>query len=193
MEAKLAPKMPQWMVDHANKYMSSGGKDGHIYKIKPPGYGDLEVPALLLTTTGRKSGEKYIFPLFYGTTGNSYIVVASKGGAPEHPGWYKNILGNPEVEVQVGTKKLKARARTTSGAERASCGRRPSSSGRPTPTTRRRPSARFRSWCSTRFSSCQSHCHPEAEGRGTFKATGKVPRFARDDNGAVSITTKPPS
>ena len=70
MEAKLAPKMPQWMVDHANKYMSSGGKDGHIYKIKPPGYGDLEVPALLLTTTGRKSGEKFIFPLFYGETGN---------------------------------------------------------------------------------------------------------------------------
>ena len=51
MEAKLAPKMPQWMVDHANKYMSSGGKEGHIYKVKPPGYGDLEVPALLLTTT----------------------------------------------------------------------------------------------------------------------------------------------
>jgi deazaflavin-dependent oxidoreductase (nitroreductase family) len=119
MEAKLAPKMPQWMVDHANKYMSSGGKEGHLYKVKPPGYGDLEVPALLLTTTGRKSGEKFIFPLFYGTTGNSYIIVASKGGAPEHPGWYKNILGNPEVEVQVGTRKLKARARTASGAERA--------------------------------------------------------------------------
>jgi deazaflavin-dependent oxidoreductase (nitroreductase family) len=119
MEAKLAPKMPQWMVDHANKYMSSGGKEGHIYKVKPPGYSDLEVPALLLTTTGRKSGEKYIFPLFYGDVGNGYVIVASKGGAPEHPGWYKNILGNPEVEVQVGTKKLKARARTTSGAERA--------------------------------------------------------------------------
>jgi proline iminopeptidase len=77
------------------------------------------VPALLLTTTGRKSGEKFIFPLFYGKAGNGYIIVASKGGAPEHPGWYKNILGNPEVEVQVGTQKLKARARTASGAERA--------------------------------------------------------------------------
>jgi proline iminopeptidase len=119
MEAKLAPKMPQWMVDHANKYLSSGGKEGHIYKIKPPNYGDLEVPALLLTTTGRKSGEKYIFPLFYGKAGNGYIIVASKGGAPEHPGWYKNILANPEVEVQAGTQKLKARARTASGAERA--------------------------------------------------------------------------
>jgi deazaflavin-dependent oxidoreductase (nitroreductase family) len=47
---------------------------------------------------------------------NSYIIVASKGGAPEHPGWYRNLLANPEVEVQVGTKKLKAR--TASGAER---------------------------------------------------------------------------
>ena len=45
--------------------------------------------------------------------------MASKGGAPDHPGWYKNLLANPEVEVQVGTKKLKARARTVSGAERA--------------------------------------------------------------------------
>ena len=119
MEAKLAPKMPQWMVDHANKYMSSGGKDGHIYKIKPPGYGDLEVPALLLTTTGRKSGDKHLFPLFYGPTGNSYFVVASKGGAPEHPGWYRNILAHPEVEIQVGTKKRRARARTATGEERA--------------------------------------------------------------------------
>ena len=119
MEAKLAPKMPQWMVDHANKYMSSGGKEGHIYKVKPPNYGELEVPSLLLTTTGRKSGAKIIFPLFYGKTGNSYIIVASAGGKPDHPGWYKNLLAHPEVEVQVGTQKLRARARTTSGAERA--------------------------------------------------------------------------
>ena len=118
MEGKLAPKMPQWMVDHANKYMSSGGKEGHMYTIKQPDRPELSVPSLLLTTTGRKSGEKFIFPLFYGRSGNSYFIVASKGGAPEHPGWYKNILGNPEVEVQVGTKKLKARADTTRVAER---------------------------------------------------------------------------
>ena len=49
----------------------------------------------------------------------SYIVVASKGGAPQHPGWYRNILANPEVEVQVGTAKMKARARTATGEERA--------------------------------------------------------------------------
>src|SRR5262249_4866272 len=54
----------------------------------------------------------------YGETGKSYFLVASKGGAPDHPGWYKNILANPDVELQVGTKTLKAKARTPSGAER---------------------------------------------------------------------------
>ena len=90
-EAKLAPKLPQWMIDHANRYISSGGSEGHIYTVTPPGYSELHVPSLLLTTAGRKSGEKYVFPLFYGDEGNSYIMVASKGGAPEHPGWYKNL------------------------------------------------------------------------------------------------------
>src|SRR5213082_1346236 len=119
-DAKLAPNLPDWMVEHANRYLSSGGTEGHLYKMTQPGRPELTVPSLLLTTTGRKSGEKFIFPLFYGDAGNgSYIVVASKGGAPEHPGWYRNILANPEVEIQVGTEKLKAKARTATGAERA--------------------------------------------------------------------------
>src|ERR1700736_3891016 len=117
-EAKLAPNLPDWMVEHANRYLSSGGAEGHMYKMTQPGRPEITVPALLLTTTGWKSGERFIFPLFYGKTGDSYLVVASKGGAPQHPGWYRNILANPEVDVQVGTKKLKARARTTAGEER---------------------------------------------------------------------------
>ena len=117
-DAKLAPNLPGWMVEHSNRYLSSGGTDGHMYKVTPPGYSEMNVPSLLLTTTGRKSGEKYIFPLFYGKTGNSYIVVASKGGAPHHPGWYRNLLAHPEVEVQVGTQKIKAHARTATGEER---------------------------------------------------------------------------
>jgi proline iminopeptidase len=118
-EAKLAPSLPQWMMDHASRYISSGGTDGHLYTITPPGYSEMTVPSLLLTTTGRQSGEKFIFPLFYGQTGNSYIIVASKGGAPEQPGWYRNLLANSEVDVQVGTKKLKAKARTATGEERS--------------------------------------------------------------------------
>jgi deazaflavin-dependent oxidoreductase (nitroreductase family) len=118
-DAKLAPNLPDWMVEHTKRYLASGGTDGHMYKMNQPGRPEMTVPALLLTTTGRKSGEKYIFPLFYGEVGDSYLIVASKGGAPEHPGWYRNILANPEVEVQAGTKKVKARARTATGAERA--------------------------------------------------------------------------
>ncbi len=117
-DAKLAPNMPQWMVDHVGRYLASGGTDGHMYDITIPVHGKLTVPALLLVTTGRKSGEKFLFPLFYGTTGKGWFIVASKGGAPDHPGWYKNLLANPEAEVQVGTAKHKVRARTATGAER---------------------------------------------------------------------------
>jgi deazaflavin-dependent oxidoreductase (nitroreductase family) len=117
-EAKIAPNLPDFMVKHAKSYLASGGAEGHMYTIDVPGRGEITAPALLLTTTGRKSGEKFIFPLFYGTDGDHYFVVASKGGAPQHPGWYRNILANPDVEVQVGTKKLKARARTATGDER---------------------------------------------------------------------------
>src|ERR1700704_5717408 len=99
-EAKLAPNLPDWMVEHANRYLASGGTDGHIYKTTVPQRGEITAPALLLTTTGRKSGDKFIFPLFYGTEGGSYFVIASKGGAHQHPGWYRNILANPDVEVQ---------------------------------------------------------------------------------------------
>ena len=119
IQAKVPEGLPQWMSEHVDRYLKSGGKDGHIYTIKPPGMDkQINVPALLLVTKGRKSGEKYLFPLFYGEAGKGYFIVASKGGAPDHPGWYKNILANPEVEVQVGPKTVKARARTVSGAER---------------------------------------------------------------------------
>jgi deazaflavin-dependent oxidoreductase (nitroreductase family) len=118
-DAKLAPNLPDWMVEHTNRYLASGGTDGHLYKITQPDRPELTVPSLLLTTTGRKSGEKFIFPLFYGEAGGSYLVIASKGGAPKHPNWYLNLVANPEVEVQVGTKKMKARARTVTGPERA--------------------------------------------------------------------------
>jgi proline iminopeptidase len=106
------------MKDHTALYLSSGGTDGHMYTINRPGSPPLTVPSLLLTTTGRKSGQSYLFPLFYGTTGKSYFVIASKGGAPEHPGWYRNILGNPNVSIQVGPDKMQAIARTATGEER---------------------------------------------------------------------------
>ena len=117
-EAKLSPSLPDWMVEHTNRYLASGGAEGHLYKITQPGRPEITVPSLLLTTTGRKSGEKFIFPLFYGEDKGKVFIIASKGGAPEHPGWYQNIEANPVVEVMVGTKTYQAKARTVSGAER---------------------------------------------------------------------------
>ena len=122
-EAKLAPSLPQWMVDHANRYISSGGKEGHVYTVTPPGYSEMHLPSLLLTTTGRKSGQKYIFPLFYGEDGKNYIIVASKGGAPQHPNWYQNLVANPEVEVQVGTKDSKRRPGQLPAPNANACGK----------------------------------------------------------------------
>ena len=118
-ESQLAPNLPQWMKDHADQYLSSGGTEGHMYRLSRPGAPEITVPSLLLTTAGRKSGQGFIFPLFYGRTGKSYFVIASKGGAPEHPGWYRNVLANPDVDVQVGTEKMRAHARTATGEERA--------------------------------------------------------------------------
>ena len=117
-ETKLAPNLPQWMKDHAQRYLSSGGADGHMYTIVRPGTPELAVPSLLLTTTGRKSGEKYLFPLFYGQTGSSYFVIASKGGAPEHPGWY--VTSSPtRRSISRSEPRRCGPARTATGEERA--------------------------------------------------------------------------
>ncbi len=85
IDAKVPPGLPKWMQDHVDLYLSSRGAEGHMYTITLPNLPARSVPSMLLVTKGRKSGEKFLFPLFYGKSGNSYYVVASKGGAPEHP------------------------------------------------------------------------------------------------------------
>jgi deazaflavin-dependent oxidoreductase (nitroreductase family) len=115
-EAKIAPGLQDWVKDHIARYLASNGADGHMMLL--PSHPSAAVPTLLLTTTGRKSGQKFIFPLIYGTAGDSYVVIASKGGAPEHPGWYSNLVAQPQVEIQAGAKRLHANARIATGAER---------------------------------------------------------------------------
>lgn len=100
---------PGWQQEHARRYVESGGKDGHIWE---------GVTTLLLTTTGRRSGQARTTPLIYGRDGDRYMVVASRGGAPQHPAWYENLAARPEVAVQVMADRFKARARTASAAER---------------------------------------------------------------------------
>lgn len=77
-------------------------------------------PLLLLHHTGARSGTKRVSPLMYQELPGGQAIFASKGGAPSHPDWYRNILSNPEVEVEVGTRRFRARARVVAGEERES-------------------------------------------------------------------------
>jgi deazaflavin-dependent oxidoreductase (nitroreductase family) len=96
--------------EHVRRYRDTNGEVGHVWREGST--------ILLLTTKGRKSGEPRTTPLIYAQDGDSYVIVASKGGAPEHPGWYRNIEKDPEVELQVLGDVFPAHARTAEGEER---------------------------------------------------------------------------
>ena len=115
---KVSANLPKWIGEHLRRYVESNGTDGHMWDSTPIGGPGL-LPTLLLTTTGRRSGQPIIMPLIYGEAGGKYVIVASKGGAPARPGWYLNLVAHPTVEVQVGADRFRATARTTTGEERA--------------------------------------------------------------------------
>ena len=96
--------------EHVRRYQETDGEVGHVWKEGST--------ILLLTTTGRKTGEHRTTPLIYGLEGGNPVIVASKGGAPEHPGWYRNLAETPEVEVQTLGDTFAARARVAEGEER---------------------------------------------------------------------------
>jgi deazaflavin-dependent oxidoreductase (nitroreductase family) len=95
---------------HVRSYRQTDGELGHDWKQG--------TSTLLLTTTGRRSGEPRTTPLIYGRHGDDYVVVASKGGSDEPPGWYVNLTDQPEVEVQVLDDRFRARARTATAEEK---------------------------------------------------------------------------
>jgi len=105
-----------WIADHIALYRSDPEK-AHLWDSTPLGGPGL-LPTLLLTTTGRKSGEPRALPLIYGEFDGRYVVIASKGGMPNHPLWFTNLEADPVCELQVGAKKLSARARVAEGEER---------------------------------------------------------------------------
>ena len=96
--------------EHVDRYLATNGEEGHDWQ---------GTQTLILTTTGRRSGQQRQFPLIYGRHGDDYLVVASKGGAPRHPAWYLNLDANPEVEIQVKDDKIRAHARTATAEEKA--------------------------------------------------------------------------
>ena len=95
---------------HVQRYRETGGEVGHRWKRGSK--------ILLLTTKGRKTGEPRTTPLIYEEDGDRYVIVASQGGAPTHPGWYRNLEKDPNVELQVRHEVFPARARTAQGEER---------------------------------------------------------------------------
>jgi deazaflavin-dependent oxidoreductase (nitroreductase family) len=95
--------------EHVRRYEETDGEVGYLWN---------GATILVLTTTGRKSGEPRKFALIYDSRGDDLVVVASKGGAPDHPGWYENLRAHPDASVQVRGERFDVRARTAEGAER---------------------------------------------------------------------------
>jgi len=98
--------MPDYSLfgdEHVHRYEATGGKVGHDWN---------GTSVLILHPTGRQHGETRKNPLIYGRDGEDYVVVASKGGAPDNPGWYRNLLAHPDVAIQVRGDLIPVRART---------------------------------------------------------------------------------
>src|SRR5580658_8184753 len=117
-EPNKPPELPDWIETHIARYVATDGADGYLWDASLGG-GKGMIATLLLTTVGRKSGRELTLPLIFGKSGPDYVIVASKGGAPEHPAWYLNLEANPTVKVQVKGDKFTARAHTANAQERA--------------------------------------------------------------------------
>ena len=96
--------------EHVRRYRETDGEEGHIWREGST--------ILLLTTAGRRTGNETTVPLIYGLDGDNPVIVASKGGAPDHPGWFKNLVKTPEAEVQILDRHAPVRAREAEGEER---------------------------------------------------------------------------
>ena len=95
--------------DHIRAYRETGGEVGYIWN---------GVPTLLLTSTGRRTGQKRTSALIFARDTDDYLVVASLAGAPKHPQWYLNLQANPDAEIQVKDQTLGVVARTASAEEK---------------------------------------------------------------------------
>src|SRR5207248_7636222 len=95
--------------EHVRVYRQTGGERGYHWR---------GTTILLLTTTGRTSGQERTTPLIHRTDGDGWVVVASKGGAPDHPDWYKNLEASHEATIEVMADTIPVKARVAEGEER---------------------------------------------------------------------------
>ena len=110
LEGEYEPSPWDWVADQVAKYEASGGTEGTTLQ---------EVPCVILTTVGRKSGKVRKSALMRVEHGGRYAVVASMGGAPKHPVWYLNLLDQPDVTLQDGPAVTDMRARVVEGDEKS--------------------------------------------------------------------------
>ncbi|MGE0680522.1 MAG: nitroreductase family deazaflavin-dependent oxidoreductase [Candidatus Binatia bacterium] len=107
--AQTKPELNDFNQKVINEFRANQGKVGGQYA---------NLPLLLLTTTGAKSGKTYTNPLAYTKDGERLVVIASFGGAPKNPSWYHNLVASPEVTVEVGSERFRAKATVATGEER---------------------------------------------------------------------------
>jgi deazaflavin-dependent oxidoreductase (nitroreductase family) len=110
LDGEYEPSPAVWVRDQVAEYESSGGTRGTTLR---------DMPVIVLTTRGIKSGKIRKTPLMRVEHDGSYAIVASKGGAPEHPVWYYNVVADPHVELQDGPARQDMTAREVTGAEKA--------------------------------------------------------------------------
>ncbi|QNO37833.1 nitroreductase family deazaflavin-dependent oxidoreductase [Protaetiibacter sp. SSC-01] len=109
LTGEYAPSTSEWARTQAEAYEASGGTEANELRGKP---------IIVMTSVGAKSGKLRKNALMRVEHDGSYAVVASKGGAPQHPAWYFNLIANPHVELQDGAHRADFRARELSGEER---------------------------------------------------------------------------
>ena len=97
-------------AEHVRVYRETGGERGYHWR---------GTTILLLTTTGRKSGEPRTTPLIHRVDGDRWVIVASKGGAPDHPAWFQNLQASPEATIEVQADTVPVVASVAEGDERA--------------------------------------------------------------------------
>jgi deazaflavin-dependent oxidoreductase (nitroreductase family) len=105
----MADPMAEFNKKVIEEFRANGGKVGGQFA---------GAPMVLLTHKGAKSGKTYTTPLVYSKDGGRIVIVASKVGAPNNPAWYHNLVAHPEVTLEIGTERFKAKAVVITGDER---------------------------------------------------------------------------
>ena len=115
--AAISAVRRDWLTEHREMYLCSGGVQGHIMDITAVG-GRFFATHCMIKYIGRKSGKVFITPLCYADIGGEVVICASKGGADVHPEWYLNLREMTTVDFQVATQAFRGTWREPQGAER---------------------------------------------------------------------------